>query len=588
MKSTIQLPQYSAAQEIEQYLGDPEDPSLPFSFRQAMEADESETAPDQACQLLDEWGTNLHYIPEDVGGRLQTFEQALALGRIISRRDLSVAIEHSISFLGFAFVWLAGSGDLKKRAAAVLQKGGRIALGLTERKHGGDLSGCECKAEMHENEYLVSGEKWLINNATRGQAISLFVRTDARGGPRGFSFLFVEKSLLDPESFETLPKVPTHGIRGVDISGIRFDRAVVNTDSVIGRPGMGLEIALKGLQVTRTMCANLSLGGLDTALRIAVDFAIDRSIYGAKVIDIPAARTTLTDAFVDLLISDCVSTAGARALHVVPAQMSVHSAIVKYFVPVTCEQAVQSLSVVLGARHFLREGHWHGMFQKVLRDISIVSLFDGSTAVNLNIISSQLLSLCEEASPDASAAEMRLKQLFDLSAPLPAFEPERLSMFNKGTHDVVQAIPHLDRWIDRVKQEGSLPADLIDGIQLQLHELKREYLLFKQTILTDPAGARNSHGQTSEMFELARRYCIFHAAAASVLLWVESRHALGEFFAQGTWLQLGLHRLQKLFKPQLHIKSVPGREAVSAELVRRFHDRMLFSVVLLQLSGKPY
>ena len=73
------------------------------------------------------------------------------------------------------------------------------------------------------------------------------------------------------------------------------------------------------------MCTNLSLGATDTALRIATDFALHRSIYSSRVIDIPVARGALAEAFLDLLVSDCVSIAAARALHVLPVQMSIHS-----------------------------------------------------------------------------------------------------------------------------------------------------------------------------------------------------------------------------------------------------------------------
>jgi alkylation response protein AidB-like acyl-CoA dehydrogenase len=579
------LPQYDAAVALEQYLGDPEDTSVPFNFRHAVEADERDEAPTGPCRLLDEWGMNLYYMPESAGGKLETFEQALNLGRVVSRRDLSAAIEHSITFLGFAFVWLGGSPELRQRAAAVIKNRGRIALGLTEREHGGDLSACECQAELQDGGYFISGEKWLINNATRGQAISLFARTDPRGGPRGFSFLFVEKSRIPSQSFAVLPKVPTHGIRGVDISGIRFDRAVVDRDHVIGSPGSGLEIALKGLQVTRTMCANLSLGATDTALRIAADFALHRKIYNGSVFEIPAAGGALADAFVDLLVSDCVSTAGARALHVVPGQMSVHSAIVKYFVPVTCERIMQSLSVVLGARHYLREGHWHGTFQKLLRDIGIVSLFDGSTAVNLNIISAQLLSLCESESVPSDIT-MRLKPVCDLTAPLPAFDPGRLTLFNKGVHDVAQAIPELDRWIERAKAQGRVATDVINDLEIQVEDLKSEYALFKHTVVSNPSAARHSRGQTSEMFEMARRYCAFHAAAASVLIWTESRHALGDFFAGGEWLSLALSRLLHSLRPAWDIAPARNLNRVGLELKERFVSRTLFSIVPLGLAGR--
>ena len=66
------------------------------------------------------------------------------------------------------------------------------------------------------------------------------------------------------------------------------------------------------------------------------------------------------------------------------------SALVKYYVPTVLERAVHDLSVVLGARFYLRSEQPCGMFQKILRDLAIVSVFEGSTVVNLGILSSQL------------------------------------------------------------------------------------------------------------------------------------------------------------------------------------------------------
>jgi ABC-type Fe2+-enterobactin transport system substrate-binding protein len=79
------LPQYDAAEALEEHLGDPEDPALPFSYKQAVEVDELDEAPAVSCRLLDEWGLNLYYIPTAAGGRLNSFDEALAVGRMVSR-----------------------------------------------------------------------------------------------------------------------------------------------------------------------------------------------------------------------------------------------------------------------------------------------------------------------------------------------------------------------------------------------------------------------------------------------------------------------------------------------------------------------
>src|SRR6185503_14801662 len=131
-------------------------------------------------------------------------------------------------------------------------------------------------------------------------------------------------------------------------------------------------------QISRTMCAALSLGAADTALRAALDFALRRRVFGDTVSAIPSARDQLAGAYADLLMCDCLALAAARALDCAVPRMSVWSSIVKYFVPATTEELIRDAAVVLGARHYLREGHFAGVFQKAMRDNAVVGLFDGS------------------------------------------------------------------------------------------------------------------------------------------------------------------------------------------------------------------
>ncbi len=153
------------------------------------------------------------------------------------------------------------------------------------------------------------------------------------------------------------------------------------------------------MQITRILCTGLCLGAADTALRLAVDFALTRRRYGEAIFSIPHARATLCNAFLDLMICDCVAISAARALHACPGQASVWSAVAKYFVPVTVESAIRDLAVVLGGSSFLRTGHPWSMFQKMARDSSIVSVFEGSTVVQLYALGLQLEQLARRA-PD--------------------------------------------------------------------------------------------------------------------------------------------------------------------------------------------
>src|SRR5262249_22723352 len=66
--------------------------------------------------------------------------------------------------------------------ARLVLRGDQIALALTERGHGSDLLGTEVEAAPGPGGYRLRGEKWLVNNATRGRALTVFARTDPAGG----------------------------------------------------------------------------------------------------------------------------------------------------------------------------------------------------------------------------------------------------------------------------------------------------------------------------------------------------------------------------------------------------------------------
>ena len=102
---------------------------------------------------------------------------------------------------------------------------------------------------------------------------------------------------------------------------------------------------------------------------------------------------------------------------------------------------MRDLSVVLGARFFLRDGHPWNMFQKMVRDSSIVSVFEGSTLVQLQALGLQLEQLTTEPARPEPDLSRRLETVFSLSMPLPPFAPEQLDLFSREGDDAVDRHP---------------------------------------------------------------------------------------------------------------------------------------------------
>lgn len=585
---TVQAWYGTQAEKFEQALGDPLDPANLFSFKRSIELDECEEFPEALCTLVEEWGLQDYYVPVQYGGKLSRIDELLALLRVLSRRDLSVTIAHAKTLLGSIPVWIAGTEEQRLDLARRIFKREYVALALTEEAHGGDLAASECTARKLHDQYLLSGTKWLVNNATRSTVLCLLARTRLRSGPLGTSLLYVEKDKLDAQAFYHLPKIKTHGIRGIDISGIHFDHAVVPAHALIGKEYYGLDPVFKTFQITRTLCAVLSLGAADTALRLALSFALQRRVYGDAVFAIPAARETLVGAFTDLLICDCMTLLAARALHTLPGQMSLWSSVTKYFVPTCLEILVRDTATILGARYYLRAHYGYGMFQKIMRDIAIVNLFDGSSQVNLNLIASQLGRIAQHPETfdetDTTGVLSSLELTCSLQQTLPEFSTEKLTMINRG-HDYLHtglllAAKQCDLQIGFDDISASFKADL----KLLVQRFAQERQIVDQAVRELAARQEDIH-TSPEGFALARRHCILHAASACYYMWLFNRSSLDDDFASGAWLVLCLIRLFKqLFPTENPVSPGAYSERVTATLLRLFQENRMFGITPIQLA----
>ncbi|MEU5092041.1 acyl-CoA dehydrogenase family protein [Streptomyces sp. NPDC021356] len=489
--------------------------------------DRAERFPAEACRTLDDFGLAAHYVDARHGGLLDDHVELVQLLRTVARRDLTVAVAHGKTFLGTAPVRVGGSPAQADLLAAQVRAGAVASWALTEREHGSDLLAGEFTARRTARGWRLDGEKWLINNATRGRFLCVLARTDERGGARGFSLFLVDKEQLAPGSHRHLPKVRTHGIRGADISGIAFDGAVVPDEALVGAAGTGAETVLKTLQLTRTVCTALSLGALDHGLEIAADYALGRHLYGRRLGDLPRVRRILGQACAGLIVAEAVTTVAARAIHTLTSEMSVIASVAKALVPTLAQDTLDQLGELLGVRSFLSDTYREGAFAKLDRDHRIVAVFDGSTAVNRSLLIDHFPALARSwrrgtADRDAVAATTP-------SGPARPFDPSRLRLLSTRGCSLVQLLPDAVGRLRTAVGQGQLPAEaarmadelteIADAVHTGMEQQER-------TVRDVPQSA----------FDLAERYELCFAAAVLVHLWLDSARTPHD----GLWLQAGL------------------------------------------------
>ncbi|MFJ8630148.1 acyl-CoA dehydrogenase family protein [Streptomyces sp. NPDC093568] len=502
-------------------------PGKPFSAQALADLDEREAFPTEACRALDTFGLPRYYVPAEHGGALDDFGLVMRLLRAVSRADLTVAAAHGKTYLGAVSTWIVGDPDGAARLGRRISDGAVVSCALTERHHGSDLLAGDVAAHPVAGDaggWRLTGEKWLINNITRADLVTVLARTDPAGGPRGFSLFLVDKSRLAHGALTPLPKVPTYGIRGADISGMTFHDTFLTSDALIGEVGQGIEIILKALHLTRTGCVAMSLGAGDHALDLAARFVADAHDDGVPLAELPYVRREMGEAVAGLLLAEATGLVAVRSVHALTGEMSVVSAVAKAYVPAQVDDLVARLLHTLGP-YGLLDADPHGRFAKLERDHRIIGIFDGSSLVNRNALVDQFARLAR-GYRKGRRDEEGLAEATDVHAPLRPFRPQALSLLSGTGASVVTGLPAA---VDRVHDLAASGA-----VSDRLAALAERLRQAADRLHEDMAAVRFSpRAVPGHAFELAERFELCFAAAAALQLWLHRADRSREAWLRG-------------------------------------------------------
>jgi alkylation response protein AidB-like acyl-CoA dehydrogenase len=582
------LGSYAAAQALETALGDPLVDANPLSFRSTVAFDEREERPQLAA--LDQAGLHRHYVPIELGGALHSYESLFWLLRCVGRRDFTAATTHAVSFPGAALVWHAGTPAQKASVAQAILGGKQLSIAYHEKEHGNDFMATEVVAEDLGDGYALSGEKWVVANARRSELLVVLARTNPQGGPRGFSLILVDKRLAEGRSINYLDRFKTHGVRGQDIDGIRFEGLRVPREALLGASGAGFELSLKCSQISRTLSLGPLLGALDTALRASLAYLVRRRLYGARAFEIPAVRAALVDAFLDILLAECATLASTRAIHFAPGRLAVWAPAAKAFATATAEGVLYDLSVLMGSRFYLRDTWWHGIFQKIVRDAPMTRVSHFGGIVSLVHLGSVLHSVYQRsAAPGELDLEAAFGRLFDVAVPAPAADAAELRLVPHGVDELVLGLRFAaERLAGGALASQTEPVILL-GIRRELELLLAETDALRAFLAGLPEKYGPGFGRAPEMLSASRRHAALFAATAATLFWLTSRASLDDFGKAGAWLHLALRRVREQLRPTLELRPAEADASVSERLEVLLESELCFSLLAAPLArrGSP-
>ena len=231
----------------------------------------------------------------------------------------------------------------------------------------------------------------------------------------------------------------------------------------------------------------------------------------------------------------------------------------------------------------MREEHDWGVFQKMLRDGSIVSVFDGSTVVNLHALQLQFRHLTRRPLAPGDQDE-RLDQIYGLESLVPTLDGRKLRLVSLQANDALAGVEHSLERLKTRRDEDGIDADDIDRIGFLGGKLLEAIAAHHDKFAKSEF--EHGHHQSAAMFRTAKKYCALHAAASCLHTWVWNPDSGSSFFRRGKWL---VPALARLFDEHLNVHEEElidaARPEISSELRRLHQENRMFSILEARLAA---
>jgi alkylation response protein AidB-like acyl-CoA dehydrogenase len=191
-----------------------------------------------------------------------------------------------------------GSGFLKGRyLLPTLRAEIAWCLGMSEPGAGSDLAGLSTRAEVHEDHFVVSGQKIWTSGAHHADHCFCFVRTDPDAPKhRGISVLVID---MKAKGVTTRPLPDLIDRDRTDFNEVFFDGVVVPRDHLVGPLNQGWSISAGSLAHERGMMWLASAARLDGMLDQLVRMARQGGADGRRLGESATFRDELASLYVD-------------------------------------------------------------------------------------------------------------------------------------------------------------------------------------------------------------------------------------------------------------------------------------------------
>ncbi|MGW0811335.1 acyl-CoA dehydrogenase family protein [Nonomuraea sp. NPDC002799] len=230
-------------------------------------------------------------VPEEHGGGGQgLLELAVATETLAASGAAGGSAFTYVLTPGFGALTIARHGTAAQRADLLP----RLATGevetcfaLTEPDAGSNSLAISTSARRDGGEFVINGQKIWITGVQRATWMLLVTRTipaaDARPRTNGLTVFLVNVPEAVAAGRLTYRPIPKLGANTTPSNMVFFDDLRVPAANVVGEVDGGAAVLWDILNPERVLLAASALGSAEVALRVAVDYAKEREVFGRPI-----------------------------------------------------------------------------------------------------------------------------------------------------------------------------------------------------------------------------------------------------------------------------------------------------------------
>jgi acyl-CoA dehydrogenase len=324
-------------------------------------------------------------IPEEYGGAGMGEVDHVLLTEELAFGCTGIQTSMTANVLAATPILIAGSEEQKKKYLGMLTSEPVFAAyALTEPAAGSDAAGIQARCRKDGNDWIVTGSKCFITNATWATWYIVFATVDPALRHGGIMAFVIDRDSQGVSIGKTEDKL---GQRASNTAVVNFDDVRVPAGNVLAEEGHGFKLAMQTFDRTRPDIGAGACGLIRRALEESIAYALERKTFGVPIAEHQMVQALIADMGIKYEATRLLVHKSAWQID----QGGRNSLVASYSKAFGADSAMQvavDAVQVFGGNGYITEYP----VEKLMRDAKILQIYEGTSQIQRMVIAKNLFA----------------------------------------------------------------------------------------------------------------------------------------------------------------------------------------------------